>query len=634
MSRFVSALPRAGLIVLCAFAFASISGAAQSDAPTLEQAFMAFEDGNVPDEEQAAALKALERRTRTEKPQWLRRFAQVRCWNENFTDPAQGLAFAKQQRLEAEQAGDKPAAVQFLLCYGLFEHKSGWVMRALNSYNRALEQARALGQPRLLAKALDLRADLYAYRGDYALALRDALESNRIYAPLEHVFWKQYNMSLIASLYWRMGEQDKTLEYHKPLQQYYEQRGEGETAWRLRNDLGNFMKLKGDLSGALAEFEANLAAARRAKDSYLIISTLLSLAEVEVEPAIARYQQALLHVHEARQGIDEANDAPGWSRQLVIEGRALSGLRRYQEALTRFAEAARRVEPESAAGFLATLYQAKATTLAAMGDHAGAYAALLKQQEAARRASDAENKELSARLRFEFDSERREAEKSQLKQDKAAVLEKLNTVELARKQERISLLLAGLLFVVLAMLGVRMLLGARRMKILALTDELTGLPNRRHILQVGSECYSKARRDGSTLSVLVVDIDHFKRINDQLGHDAGDKVLARAARACQGALRQFDAIGRVGGEEFLVILPAAALAQAAQVAERVRVAVMALQFGDISPTLKVTLSLGVAELAAGDATLQSLIQRADEALYRAKQGGRNCAVLAAAPRAA
>ena len=135
---------------------------------------------------------------------------------------------------------------------------------------------------------------------------------------------------------------------------------------------------------------------------------------------------------------------------------------------------------------------------------------------------------------------------------------------------------------------------------------------------------SRRQRDGRPLAVLLADLDHFKRINDTFGHLAGDAVLRAAARRIRGALRPYDALGRYGGEELLVVLPACDLAGAREAAERVRAAIAAgpvpTDYGDID----VTASIGVAVLE-GDAVLavDSLLQEADRALYRAKHAGRN-----------
>lgn len=161
---------------------------------------------------------------------------------------------------------------------------------------------------------------------------------------------------------------------------------------------------------------------------------------------------------------------------------------------------------------------------------------------------------------------------------------------------------------------------------MAVTDDLTGLPNRRRILERLAEGLAYARRRGTPLSILLVDLDHFKAVNDTLGHAAGDDLLRAAASAISSSLREVDAVGRYGGEEFLVVFPGEDLDGALRAAERVRAAVadaLAVHpIGEKAPRPP-TLSGGVATLTPAVADLAELIHRADEALYVAKGAGRN-----------
>jgi len=156
----------------------------------------------------------------------------------------------------------------------------------------------------------------------------------------------------------------------------------------------------------------------------------------------------------------------------------------------------------------------------------------------------------------------------------------------------------------------------------ATRDALTGIYNRGAALKRLEEELDRARRENKPLSVLMMDIDHFKKINDTYGHLVGDTVLKEMVRRIQGVLRSYDVVGRFGGEEFVVILPNADGDIAGRVAERIRAAVSAHPVTDGGVSVSVTLSAGV---AASGTTLavDALIQAADEALYQAKRTGRN-----------
>lgn len=169
------------------------------------------------------------------------------------------------------------------------------------------------------------------------------------------------------------------------------------------------------------------------------------------------------------------------------------------------------------------------------------------------------------------------------------------------------------------------------MQRLASTDTLTGLMNRYAFMAAAKREQERARRNGRGLSVLMIDMDHFKAINDTHGHAVGDRVLRSLGRMLTELLRSIDTAGRLGGEEFCVLLPETDLKSAAEVAERLRreCEIRPVRIGGLDLTK--TLSVGVAELAGTEETATELIHRADLALYRAKKNGRNRVELADDP---
>nr|WP_259371975.1 GGDEF domain-containing protein [Caldimonas mangrovi] len=158
---------------------------------------------------------------------------------------------------------------------------------------------------------------------------------------------------------------------------------------------------------------------------------------------------------------------------------------------------------------------------------------------------------------------------------------------------------------------------------LAITDELTGSYNRRYFMEVAEVELLRARRYGVPMSLILIDADHFKRVNDTHGHQCGDALLRQIALACRDSLRGTDVIARLGGEELIVLLPQTGLAGALTMAERIRerVAQLAIQWRE--QKVEATVSLGVAALRADTPTLDALIHEADIALYDAKRSGRN-----------
>lgn len=197
--------------------------------------------------------------------------------------------------------------------------------------------------------------------------------------------------------------------------------------------------------------------------------------------------------------------------------------------------------------------------------------------------------------------------------------------------------LVGLLISLLMLYGI---LGLRRlfddlraqgaeMTRQAHTDFLTGLHNRRHFLEQGERELVRSLRHASDMAVLMLDIDFFKAVNDRHGHPAGDQVLQGLSRMCQQNIRAIDLAGRLGGEEFAILLPQTGPERAMEVAERLRATVaghpVPIAGGGAIP---ITISVGVASLHSDHADLHALLQAADRALYAAKTAGRNRVCLA------
>ena len=162
------------------------------------------------------------------------------------------------------------------------------------------------------------------------------------------------------------------------------------------------------------------------------------------------------------------------------------------------------------------------------------------------------------------------------------------------------------------------------MQVLADTDALTGLLNRRAFLPLASDAMSYFKRYRRPICILMVDIDHFKRVNDLYGHAAGDEVIRQVGRILSDAIRTTDKVARFGGEEFVVLLRETDLKGAAIFADRIRQTVAETVFEPEGPCLRATISIGLAEAEFTDGDVDHTIERADRALYAAKSGGRNC----------
>jgi len=208
----------------------------------------------------------------------------------------------------------------------------------------------------------------------------------------------------------------------------------------------------------------------------------------------------------------------------------------------------------------------------------------------------------------------------------------LGGLEEKMRTNRIMLMLLLIFTVVLLMstlyymvwrLVLRLHESRKKLRHISITDELTGLRNRRYIMGRLGEEFQRARRIEKSLGVIMLDLDNCKQLNDLYGHQFGDVILRAVAKRMQSSLRDYDLVGRIGGEEFLIVSPDSDIEETGRIAERMRTIIRDEPIGDGSKEMTVTVSAGITMLRDEDRGIDALLRRADKALYRAKQEGRD-----------
>jgi diguanylate cyclase (GGDEF)-like protein len=265
----------------------------------------------------------------------------------------------------------------------------------------------------------------------------------------------------------------------------------------------------------------------------------------------------------------------------------------------------------------ATVHEARAKALAAHGDYSAAYADLMRVREIERVVGERQRVITQAAMRVRFETDRAI--------ERGAVL----TEQSERARERlwwVAAVAMGLLAAVAGLGRALFLSRGHRLRLaeIAERDELTGLPSRRKIAEHAERQFALDRRRRGHLVIGMLDIDHFKQINDRHGHDGGDRVLRALGSLVNSELRSTDLLGRWGGEEFLLVLPDCPPDAAEQVAERLRSILGTHSVpGRMGEPIRFSVSIGLAAAATSDNTLQALVRRADDALYAAKARGRD-----------
>jgi len=272
---------------------------------------------------------------------------------------------------------------------------------------------------------------------------------------------------------------------------------------------------------------------------------------------------------------------------------------------------------------VASLYQWRARANAALHNYRDAYGDLAEYARRYAAANDAERSKAAAALRARFETDR-EIERNTLLNRELGVSREQSQRQARELRWNAIAVASGVLVIALL---IYFLIANRRYRQqlvkLASQDGLTGLPNRRRTAELATAALAEAGAAQTPLTIAVIDMDHFKVINDRCGHAAGDFVLKEFARVGREALRTNDVLGRWGGEEFLLIMPDATLEVALASLERMRTLVFGIHLPASGAGLRVSLSAGLASSLEHGQSLDELIARADSALYAAKNEGRD-----------
>jgi diguanylate cyclase (GGDEF)-like protein len=501
-----------------------------------------------------------------------------------------------------------------LLASGNTLEKAGRLDEAARDYLAARVEAERTGNRKNTADASAALGFLRYYRGEMNGALVDLRRAYDMYGAIGDAEGRRQALEYIGHVYAdsRLAQYDRAIEYYRQLLAEYQTAGNTESVADTLYNIGSTYEQKGDRETALEWFRRALATEER-------IGRLDEAAFVKRSMGVAlgklgRLTEALPLLDDALRVFMESNGLEGAMQVRQSRGIVLRKLGRLDAAIADLEASRDWYIKNKNARFLEKSQDELALAYAAAQRWDDAYRTRTAHEALERELAVKLREDHTTRLRIQFDSEKKEQE------NRALLGEKEAATRIRRLQTGI-LVLGALAMAALVYLAVRL-------RTMAMTDELTRLPNRRRILALADRELQRARTTGQAFSLLAIDIDQFKAINDTWGHATGDVVLRRVAQTCTMTLGPADLVGRTGGEEFLAVLPATPLPVAQTIAERLRVAVEQLSFSDLDPALCVTISIGVTESATDDA-LTKISRRADELLYRAKQGGRNRVEVAA-----
>ncbi len=544
----------------------------------------------------------------------------MRCELNFVNAPKDGFKFANKHLAEALHAGDNEATIRYYYCRGGYQESISTARDALADYQHGIDLSRSSDNRPTFALGLALRGSVYSLLGIYGKSLADLLEAQQMFIKLELPEAASQNLQAIGIAYRRLGYMSKAREFLNQSITHEQAVGDQESLFASLLQLGFTDQETGHANTALATFRRALVLVTPSGDRAGMGSANLAIASVLND--LGRHQEAMNALRTAHDQFTSTGDVADLGMLNFELGRALSGLGHLDRSLDAFASAQAAFSKSGNRRYQQLLYNAKAKTLERQGHSRQALAAYRKYMQARDEVERQRADQQAQMLREQFDTDRSNLENSRLKTEQALKDRQVQTLQRVRRWQQAAMGLLAILLGILTTLAYRQLQRLRRWKRMASLDPLTGIANRRSIEEFLAAAMRHAQTRHEPLSLLAIDIDRFKRINDEYGHAAGDHTLLHITGACQSILRDGDLLGRIGGEEFLAVLPGSELSGAENIAERLRSRVEALDAAD-GLASKVTISIGVAQMSAADSGIEDIEHRADEALYRAKSEGRN-----------
>ena len=548
-------------------------------------------------------------------------FRSVYCFSERWKDLRQGLAYSDEALKRARDRRDLASEARAQLCRAYYIGELSGDQRGLPELDKALGLLRDSDEQQLLAEALEARGDALSLLGEQAKAMLDFQRARAAYRGAGIDKEVESLMLSIAVAYRRMGDWPQAQRHFTAAVKRMQDKGDWESVATNLIQLGFLHGESGAPDKALASFREAEQVAIEHRDAYNTNAARLGIAESQI--VLGQPDAALATLQRARSGFASEHDDSSQDMLLMLTGQALARQGKHVEALARYRQALPLIRQDGNERYLAMLFKAQAASKEALGESGPALEDYKRYTDLQLKLQQKMRLEQSRMLEYEYEIRRREFENRQLRTQATVKQQEVAALETMRRWQWLAIGLAVLLAALLASLAWRQWRKSRRLRDLTLLDPLTGVANRPGIEREAARALDESMRDGTPLSLLMLDLDHFKAINDRYGHAAGDKVLRATTAAWQTQLRGRDPLGRVGGEEFVVVCTDTSLEQALLVANRLRESANALRFEEIDPALRVSVSIGAAQSRRAGDSCDALLDRADSALYRAKQQGRD-----------
>ncbi len=499
---------------------------------------------------------------------------------------------------------------------------------AFKHYSKGLKIAQLTNHLLYQSRGKAFVSAIHSFNGNYERALEDMTEAYSIAQQVnsDDLSWEVLNG--LQVLYGELGDEKKSLEIGLlALETSRRLNIKSLIIMALHNIAFSHIELK-DYDSALRAFDAMLLESKTSTELADMYNAYKGFALVAVE--MKQFEHAMSYLETAEQYLKDVRSVVARVDFYFIKANILSKQEQPNKALEILAIAEKTLPIEHRKNdnyWGLNLRALKSRFHGELGQFKLAYTFLREHSKGIDKLRDERDDAAITKLRVSFDVERNETRTNLLEKDNEIKALQLKQASSEQQIQFFFLVALGMLSVGLIFVMYRQLHSRRQLKTIAETDSLTELFNRRYAFATGEQLVKEGNEDDIPISVIMFDLDHFKNVNDTYGHPAGDLVLKTIGEVSKGCLRGSDVLARIGGEEFVAILPGVKLEMAEFIAGRLKDKLESFQQCHEQNKFFVTASFGVAQNKNKD-DFEHLIQRVDKALYQAKENGRNCVALA------
>jgi len=531
-----------------------------------------------------------------------------------------GLELAKQLTIPSILMADLSYAKGFAL------ESLGDIDGAIEQYMNGLEVAESLGDQKNIATGFTNLGAIYYITEQFErsiIMLNDALT---IAKKLDDEELKGFIFSELSILYSLLGQEDKSMAFNQKSYDHYKSAGKTIYAVNVLRNIGLNNLYSKKYEEAISNFKEIINFSESQVSSDILYSAYSGMAWAYMKKEDSDSEAARQYMLIAGQYIVDAerHDVP--LTYALDNAYILDSMKLYDEALENLAEAEKIISasPDAYNPYsMLSVYWLRGNVYHAKKLFKEAYQAQSNYLDGYYKLREKENILAIEDIRLRYESEHADLEKQILENKNALQTIELREASVRAENQQFVVILSAIVALTFAWFLAKLIRGQRQLVKATRIDGLTGVANRRRLVQLGELYFTQSIEQNSDFSVLMVDIDDFKKINDSLGHKAGDNTLVKLADIGHSIMRKTDEFGRFGGEEFIVLLPETNREQAIDIAERLRTSIYEYSW-NLPNIAKVSVSIGVASFNSHKhQEFESLIKEADVMLYSAKHQGKN-----------